>query len=90
MDATASASAEDVREHFKRELERNRMLKAALVQLEHLDQLELGDEQPKDVLPLPKPGDRKYSQEVYVSQHGRDNLYSGLSKRTPTGGFFSS
>ena len=38
----------------------------------------------------PGPDARQRSYEVYASMPGIDSLFSGLSKRTPTGGFFSS
>ena len=38
----------------------------------------------------PDAGARARSWEVYAAMPGIDSLYSGLSKRTPTGGFFSS
>eukprot|EP00965_Chrysotila_dentata_P004102 132596-Pleurochrysis_carterae.AAC.4 len=37
----------------------------------------------------PKEGERR-SYEVYTGMPGVDSLYSGLSKRTPNGGFFTS
>ena len=37
-----------------------------------------------------KEGDRPRSWEVYAGMHGNDSLCSGVSKRTPTGGFFTS
>ena len=40
--------------------------------------------------PEPQPGDRPKAWEVYAVQPGMDALYSGLSKRTPNGGFFTS
>ncbi|KAG8466114.1 hypothetical protein KFE25_001870 [Diacronema lutheri] len=80
----------ELAEEYAREKARSTQLRAALTQLEHLERIELGAEPPKDVLPLPKPGDRPYSQEVYVNQSGSDSLFTGLSKRTPIGGFFSS
>ena len=40
--------------------------------------------------PEPDPEARLKSWEVYAAQPGIDNLYSGLHKRTPTGGFFTS
>ena len=33
---------------------------------------------------------RQRSWEVYAGMSGIDSLFSGLSKRTPTGGFFTS
>ena len=33
---------------------------------------------------------RPRSWEVYAAMPGVDSLFSGLSKRTPTGGFFTS
>ena len=33
---------------------------------------------------------RQASWEVYAGMPGVDSLFSGLSKRTPTGGFFTS
>ena len=38
----------------------------------------------------PNDGARHRSWEVYASMSGVDSLFSGLSKRTPTGGFFTS
>jgi hypothetical protein len=38
----------------------------------------------------PEEGVRPRSWEVYSSMHGIDSLFSGLSKRTPSGGFFTS
>ena len=38
----------------------------------------------------PDADGRARSWEVYAAMPGIDSLYSGLSKRTPTGGFFSS
>ena len=38
----------------------------------------------------PEEGVRPRSWEVYASMPGIDSLFSGLSKRTPTGGFFTS
>lgn len=52
----------ELAEEYAREKARSTQLRAALTQLEHLERIELGAEPPKDVLPLPKPGDRPYSQ----------------------------
>lgn len=38
----------------------------------------------------PEEGVRPRSWEVYAGMPGIDSLFSGLSKRTPTGGFFTS
>lgn len=38
----------------------------------------------------PEEGVRPRSWEVYAGMSGIDSLFSGLSKRTPTGGFFTS
>ena len=38
----------------------------------------------------PNESARQRSWEVYASMSGVDSLFSGLSKRTPTGGFFTS
>ncbi len=38
----------------------------------------------------PEDGSRPRAWEVYASMHGVDSLFSGLSKRTPSGGFFTS
>lgn len=38
----------------------------------------------------PPEGSRARSWEVYAAMPGVDSLFSGLSKRTPTGGFFTS
>ena len=38
----------------------------------------------------PADGTRERSWEVYAAMSGIDSLFSGLSKRTPTGGFFTS
>jgi len=80
----------DLEREYQEERTRNLKLRATLKKLEHIESFEVPEEPPDDVLPLPKPGDPKYSQEVYVNQWGVDNNFSGLSKRTPSGGFFSS
>ena len=36
------------------------------------------------------PGSRMLSWEVYASLPGVDTLYTGVAKRTPSGGFFTS
>mmetsp|Transcript_62561 Transcript_62561/g.104121 ORF Transcript_62561/g.104121 Transcript_62561/m.104121 type:complete len:84 (+) Transcript_62561:38-289(+) len=41
-------------------------------------------------MPEPKESDRRRPWEVYSDMKGVDSLFSGLSKRTPTGGFFTS
>ena len=38
----------------------------------------------------PEDGSRPASWEVYANMQGVNSLFSGLSKRTPTGGFFTS
>ena len=38
----------------------------------------------------PEEGVRPRSWEVYAGMPGIDSMFSGLSKRTPTGGFFTS
>ena len=38
----------------------------------------------------PVEGSRERSWEVYAGMSGIDSLFSGLSKRTPNGGFFTS
>ena len=38
----------------------------------------------------PEADARKASWEVYAGMPGVDSLFSGLSKRTPSGGFFTS
>ena len=38
----------------------------------------------------PAEEQRPRSWEVYAGMPGVDSLFSGLSKRTPTGGFFTS
>ena len=40
--------------------------------------------------PEPAPNSRPKGWEVYAGLSGIDSLYSGLSKRTPNGGFFTS
>lgn len=52
----------ELEEEYRAEKQRNVQLRAALIRLEHLERLEYGEEPPKDILPLPKPGDRPYSQ----------------------------
>mmetsp|Transcript_36346 Transcript_36346/g.84306 ORF Transcript_36346/g.84306 Transcript_36346/m.84306 type:complete len:89 (+) Transcript_36346:168-434(+) len=74
---------------LKMEQVRNVQLRADLTRIESIARLMVVDESPRDVLPMPKPGDRKSSQEVYVGQSGGDSLFTGLSKRTPVGSFFA-
>ena len=38
----------------------------------------------------PPPGSRMLSWEVYASLPGVDTLYTGVAKRTPSGGYFTS
>jgi hypothetical protein len=40
--------------------------------------------------PEPAVGDRPKAWEVYAVQPGIDSLYTGIPKRTPSGGFFTS
>ena len=40
--------------------------------------------------PEPAVGDRRKAWEVYAVQPGIDSLYTGIPKRTPSGGFFTS
>jgi hypothetical protein len=42
------------------------------------------------VMGEPPEESRQRSWEVYAGMSGVDSLFSGLSKRTPTGGFFTS
>ena len=42
------------------------------------------------VMDEPSDTARLRSWEVYAAMSGVDSLFSGLSKRTPTGGFFTS
>jgi len=42
------------------------------------------------VMGEPSELERPRSWEVYASMSGIDSLYTGISKRTPTGGFFTS
>mmetsp|Transcript_15275 Transcript_15275/g.41031 ORF Transcript_15275/g.41031 Transcript_15275/m.41031 type:complete len:98 (+) Transcript_15275:42-335(+) len=79
----------DLSAEYAAEAERHTKLRAELTRIEHLERFEVPDEPPDDVLPLPKPGDPKYSQEVYVNQSGVDSFITGISKRTPSGGFFT-
>jgi len=71
------------------ELQRNRELVRVLYTLR-------GEAPPNDtsddhsVMGEPHEEERPRAWEVYSAMPGIDSLYSGLSKRTPTGGFFTS
>lgn len=71
------------------ELQRNRELTRVLYTLrgeappnDHGDEHSMAGE--------PVPGERPRPWEVYSGLPGIDALYSGASKRTPTGGYFTS
>merc|ERR1711988_334640 len=85
----SNASEGVIAEELAKELQKNRELTRKLYTLrgeappnEHSDD--------HSVMEEPNTDARQRSWEVYASMPGVDSLFSGLSKRTPTGGFFTS
>merc|ERR1712039_869161 len=73
------------------EIQRNKELTAKLYSLRGETPPDANDGgSDYSAMPEPKEGDRRRPWEVYSSMGGVDSLFSGLSKRTPTGGFFTS
>ena len=71
------------------ELQRNRELTRMLYTMRgEAPPNEHGDDH--SVMGEPNEESRPRSWEVYAGMPGVDSLFSGLSKRTPTGGFFTS
>lgn len=66
--------SEPLAQKYEREKARNVQLRATLVQLEHVSRMDLPVEPPRDVLPMPKPGDRKYSQVRWLPQRSAQRL----------------
>eukprot|EP00322_Chrysochromulina_rotalis_P008548 CAMPEP_0115863104 /NCGR_PEP_ID=MMETSP0287-20121206/18522_1 /TAXON_ID=412157 /ORGANISM="Chrysochromulina rotalis, Strain UIO044" /LENGTH=85 /DNA_ID=CAMNT_0003317551 /DNA_START=28 /DNA_END=285 /DNA_ORIENTATION=+ len=83
------AKAEDTAAKLAAALEKNRELTRKLYTLR-------GEAPPNEnqdthsCMGEPHEEERPASWEVYAAMPGIDSLYSGLSKRTPTGGHFTS
>lgn len=78
LEVRYESMSEPLAQAYEREKARNVQLRATLVQLEHVSRMDLPVEPPRDVLPMPKPGDRKYSQ-----VRGRGAVRGGGRDRTP-------